>query len=144
LTSGAVSADPCKPLDRSGRGSRWRRGCSPPSARARCSSLGRQDLATFTGDPACAALDLLARHVDPPQGPLTPQTQVRLARGPYTLDGERPLLLAHRADVLVTRDSGDEATDAKLHAAHDLALPVIMINRPPAPATSAVATVAQA
>ena len=35
-----------------------------------------------------------------------------------------------RVDVIVTKNSGGSATDAKLAAARDLGLPVIMIDRP--------------
>lgn len=107
-------------------------------------TTGRQGLAAFTGDPACARLDLFVRCVDPPEIALPPRTRLLRARGPYTVPGERALLLEHRIDVLVTKDSGGAATSAKLDAARELGLPVIIVDRPPAPAAPTVATVEEA
>jgi precorrin-6A/cobalt-precorrin-6A reductase len=38
---------------------------------------------------------------------------------------------AHRIDVVVSKNSGGDATEAKLHAARVLGIPVVMIDRPP-------------
>ncbi|MFJ9695273.1 cobalt-precorrin-6A reductase [Kitasatospora sp. NPDC101183] len=93
-------------------------------------TTGRQGIAAF------AHLDgphVLARCVDPPEPPLPPSLEVLLDRGPFTLDDERALLRAHRVDVLVTKDSGGAATSPKLTAARELALPVVIVDRPPVP-----------
>ncbi len=71
--------------------------------------------------------------MDPPEPPLPPRTEVLLARGPFTVDDETALLSAHCVDVLVTKDSGGSATSAKLTAARHLALPVVVVRRPPLP-----------
>jgi precorrin-6A/cobalt-precorrin-6A reductase len=103
-------------------------------------TTGRQGLATF------AAVDawFLVRCVDPPAPPLPARHQLMLARGPYTLRGELGLIDAHKIDVLVTKDSGGALVVAKLDAARERGLPVIVVRRPPRPATPAVAGVAEA
>ena len=53
------------------------------------------------------------------------------ARGPFTKVGDLQLMKAHRIDVVVSKNSGGDATVAKLHAARVLGIPVVMIDRPP-------------
>jgi precorrin-6A/cobalt-precorrin-6A reductase len=64
---------------------------------------------------------------------MPPHTEVVLARGPFTVADETGLLCTRRIEVLVTKDSGGEATAAKLTAARELALPVVVVRRPPLP-----------
>ncbi len=94
-------------------------------------STGRRGLEAF------AALDgmwFLVRLVDPPATPLPlPDCHVVAARGPFAVADEGRLLDEHRIDVLVCKASGGDATAAKLAAARERGLPVIMIRRPPAP-----------
>jgi precorrin-6A/cobalt-precorrin-6A reductase len=103
---------------------------------------GRQGLAAFAGvDDAW----FLIRCVDPPEAPLPPQHELLLDRGPYTLAGEGALVDAHAIDLVVTKDSGGAHTAAKLDAARERGLPVIVVRRPPrVGGVASVATVAEA
>ncbi|AWK84863.1 cobalt-precorrin-6A reductase [Azospirillum thermophilum] len=92
-------------------------------------TIGRQELAPFEAVPDKR---YLIRAVDPPEPmPDLPRATLILDRGPFTLDGELALLRGHSIDVLVSKNSGGHATDAKLEAARRLGLPVVMVERPP-------------
>ena len=73
---------------------------------------------------------LLYRTAAPPKAQLSQTVQWLKAIGPFDLASERALMLAHNIDALVSKNSGGKATEAKLHAARDLAIPVFMIERP--------------
>ncbi|MEY2248028.1 cobalt-precorrin-6A reductase [Streptomyces sp. BF23-18] len=99
-------------------------------------SLGRRVFLTTgrLGLAAFAALDdlwFLVRSVDAPQAPAPARMEVLLDRGPFTLQGERELLLRHAIDVVVTKDSGGRATAPKLTAAREAGVPVVVVRRPP-------------
>jgi precorrin-6A/cobalt-precorrin-6A reductase len=55
------------------------------------------------------------------------------ARGPFTPEGERALFTEARIDVVVSKNSGGAATEAKLAVAREMRLPVVMMRRPPLP-----------
>ncbi|MFD8493154.1 cobalt-precorrin-6A reductase [Amycolatopsis sp. NPDC059657] len=101
---------------------------------------GRQGLAAFAGNDQW----FLARCVDPPEPPLPRRIEILLDRGPYTVDGETRLLREHRIDVLVTKDSGGSMTSAKLTAARNLRVPVVVVRRPPRPDVPTVSEPGQA
>ncbi len=122
-----------------GPGDCWHDAASLADAAARLPALGRRVFLTTgrLGLAAFAGLDrlhFLVRSVEPPEPPLPRHTETILHRGPFTLDGERELMRRHGIDVLVTKDSGGTATVAKLTAARELGLPVVVVRRPPAPA----------
>jgi len=104
-------------------------------------TTGRRDLSAFAAD---GGHQFLVRTVDPPEGPVPPRMTLLLDRGPYTVDRESALIRSHRIGLLVTKDSGGPMTSAKLTAARDLGVAVLVVERPPLPPGSAVAaTVAE-
>jgi precorrin-6A/cobalt-precorrin-6A reductase len=109
--------------------------------------VGRRAFVTVgAGEIACfAAVDgvrFLVRLVDPPRQRLPLRChKVVIGRGPFTLAEERHRLERHAIDVLVCKASGGAATEAKIIAARDLGIPVIMVRRPPPEPGDAVETV---
>ncbi|MBV9551764.1 MAG: cobalt-precorrin-6A reductase [Alphaproteobacteria bacterium] len=92
-------------------------------------TVGSGEIAAFA--PA-TTVRFLVRMIDPPRDPLPLRFhEVVLGRGPFALAEERHLLQRHAIDVLVCKASGGHATEAKLIAARELSLPVIMVRRPP-------------
>jgi precorrin-6A/cobalt-precorrin-6A reductase len=94
-------------------------------------AVGRQELAPF------AALDdiwFLIRSVEAPEPmPAFKQYELLLSRGPFDAASERELLRDKRIDMVVCKNSGGTATQAKLIAARALGIPVTMKRRPPRP-----------
>lgn len=102
-------------------------------------TVGRQELAAFK---AVDGARFLVRAVEPPAAADLPDgARLLLARGPFSLADERRLLTEEGVDVLVAKNSGGEATYAKIAAARDLGLPVVMLVRPPLPPGETVDTV---
>ncbi|WP_199223869.1 cobalt-precorrin-6A reductase [Paraconexibacter algicola] len=131
-------------------GDRWHRVPDLPTAAALVRDLGarvfltsgRQGLGAFSGD---ATTWFLVRTVDPPDpADLPPRHELLLDRGPYRREGEGALLDAHRIDVLVTKDSGGALTVAKLDAARERGLPVVVVDRPQRAAVEQVSDAATA
>jgi len=103
-------------------------------------TVGQKDLTPFTNAPHHFVL----RSVDPPPPEVLPRSvEFIAARGPFKEADERALLLGKRIEVIVTKNSGGTATQAKLAAARALGLPVVMVERPPVPPVETVGTVAE-
>jgi precorrin-6A/cobalt-precorrin-6A reductase len=85
----------------------------------------------------------LIRLIEAPQSPL-PLVNYELitGRGSFSVADERALLRDYAVDVVVSKNSGGDATYGKIAAARDLGLPVVMVERPPVPEGPCVATVA--
>jgi precorrin-6A/cobalt-precorrin-6A reductase len=94
-------------------------------------SLGRLELHAFAPAPQH---HYIARTIDPPQqSGLPPDIRFLQARGPFDRAAEAHLLSDEKIDVIVSKNSGGTATYAKIEAARDLGLPVVMIKRPHKP-----------
>jgi len=94
-------------------------------------AIGRQHIAPFAAKPQHA---YTLRFVDTPEGALPlPNVEVIVSRGPFTLQGDRELMASRKIDVLVARNSGGSGARAKIDAARELGIPVIMITRPALP-----------
>lgn len=105
-------------------------------------TLGRQELAPLK---AFTHHFYLIRSVDPVDPPLDlPKAQYLLARGPFSENEERRLLLDHRIDAILSKNSGGAATYGKIAAARDLGIEVVMVRRPGKPDAATVATVDEA
>lgn len=109
-------------------------------------AMGRRIFLAFADGLAPFAgldLDFLVRRAEP--GPVElPGARVLVQRGPFARDAERALFAAERVDAIVAKASGGNAARAKLDAARNLGLPVILLRRPPLPAGPQCANVAEA
>jgi precorrin-6A/cobalt-precorrin-6A reductase len=114
----------------------------PPQVKRVFLTTGRQELAPFVPLAHCW---FLIRSIDPP-APQTamPNGSLMLDRGPFTLDQERHLLIDHQIEVIVSKNSGGEATYAKVLAARELNIPIVMIQRPAMPSAEQVSSVEEA
>ncbi|MBV9818874.1 MAG: cobalt-precorrin-6A reductase [Solirubrobacterales bacterium] len=129
-----------------GRGDRWHWVDDLPAAAAAIPGLGRRVLLTTgrQGLEQFAAVDeawFLVRCVDPPEAALPVRHELLLDRGPYTLAGEGALLDTRAIDLVVTKDSGGSLTRAKLDAARERGVPVIVVRRPARPEAETVGDV---
>lgn len=65
--------------------------------------------------------------------PGTERAEVLGARGPFSLEGERELFARLGTDVLVSKNSGSQATEPKLQVARERGVPVVILARPELP-----------
>lgn len=93
-------------------------------------TVGKLGASAFADD---ARGSYLIRCAEPPPGRLPHRYLLVLDRGPFGVESERALMSRHRIDVLVTRNSGGESAQAKLAAARELHIPVVMVERPDSP-----------
>jgi precorrin-6A/cobalt-precorrin-6A reductase len=119
-----------------------------PAAAAVLGPLGaRRIMLTVGRQSTWAFVDLdawfLVRAIEPPER-VPAHHLMLLSRGPFDLDSERALLREHRIDAVVTKNAGGTSTEAKLVAARELGIPVVMVARPAQPETTMVSGVDQA
>ncbi|MEM9756277.1 MAG: cobalt-precorrin-6A reductase [Pseudomonadota bacterium] len=95
-------------------------------------TIGRMHVADFGANPQHR---YILRFVDPPDAPLPfPNAEVIVDRGPFDAAADQRLMVAHGIDIVVSKNSGGTGAYAKIAAARQLGLPVVMIDRPPQPA----------
>ncbi|MDJ0362185.1 cobalt-precorrin-6A reductase [Rhodococcus sp. H29-C3] len=93
-------------------------------------TIGRQEVAAFA---AVESSWFLIRSIDPPDPVLPIHHELLLARGPFDIDAEIELMRRRGIDAVVSKNSGGVMTEAKITAARELGIPVIMIARPTVP-----------
>jgi precorrin-6A/cobalt-precorrin-6A reductase len=98
-------------------------------------TIGRLEVDAFAAAPHH---HYLVRSVDPFALSL-PDARLLTARGPFLREDERALLAREAIDVIVTKNAGTPSTYAKIEAARELGLPVIMVRRPLLPPCETVA-----
>lgn len=102
-------------------------------------ALGRKELAPFGRAPQHFYLVRSVDPIEPP--PLLPDAAYIVARGPFDDAADRSLMATHAINALVCRNSGGAAAYGKITAARSLAVPVIMVRRPPLPLAQTVEAV---
>lgn len=102
------------------------------------SSEGRERADSVAGFPRI-------RLIDPPRAALALRhAEIVITRPPFTLDQERQLLHGRAIEIVVSK-AGGGTVPAKLVAAREAGLPVVMVARPrPEPGPSVASVVAAA
>jgi precorrin-6A/cobalt-precorrin-6A reductase len=94
---------------------------------------GRQQLAPFVErSRQTPYIWYLIRAIDPPELELA-NSLVILDRGPFSFEMEKQLLQDYRIQLVVSKNSGGAATYAKIEAARELGIPIVMVQRPALP-----------
>ncbi len=113
----------------------------PPDIETVFLAIGRKQLAAFAsvGNQHRFVLRVIDQLSEPL--PLPPEhcTMV-IARGPFALQDELALIREHRVGCIVSKNAGGADTYAKIEAARQLQLPVVMVDRPRLPARTQCAT----
>jgi precorrin-6A/cobalt-precorrin-6A reductase len=104
-------------------------------------AIGRQHITPFVARPQHS---YTLRFIDAAGGPLPlPVANLIVSRGPFTLAGELDMMRARRIEWIVARNSGGAGARAKIDAARELGLPVVIIERPELPDRLQVESVAE-
>jgi precorrin-6A/cobalt-precorrin-6A reductase len=100
-------------------------------------TIGRKEVAPFL---ARADLTGIMRMIEAPDEMPPPQWRLVLARPPFAAAGERELMSQGRITHAVSKNAGGAETRAKLVAARELKIPVVMIARPQKPEAISLAS----
>jgi len=90
--------------------------------------LGHKELVKFEAVPRHRYLIRAIESFDPPLN--LPKASYLKARPPFDKASERELLKKHAIDVMIVKNSGGNASYAKIVAARELGIEVIVISRP--------------
>jgi precorrin-6A/cobalt-precorrin-6A reductase len=105
-------------------------------------TTGRLQASAFAGP---SPHHFVLRSIDAPDADALPASlDLVLARGPFSTADEIALMREKRIDIVVSKNAGGEATRAKIDAARELNLPVVMIRRPKTPERPVFVTVENA
>jgi precorrin-6A/cobalt-precorrin-6A reductase len=104
-------------------------------------TVGHTGLDTFLARTDCS---FVVRSIEPPERPLPVHAQSLLARPPFFVGGETELMQYEGITHLITKNSGGVQTEAKLKAAQQLRVAVVMIARPALPPAHEAPTVGRA
>ena len=87
----------------------------------------------------------LIRTIEPVSLPVGfPDAENLIARGPFSKDEEIALMRSWKISLLLCKNSGGEASFAKLLAARELSIPVLMMTRPELPEVSQTESIDEA
>ncbi|BAU65052.1 cobalt-precorrin-6x reductase [Stanieria sp. NIES-3757] len=105
-------------------------------------TIGKQELSTFAH---LKDIWFLMRMIDPPTpDKLISKGEILLAKGTFAVAEEIELLKKYQIQAIISKNSGGEATYAKIIAARELRLPVVMVKRPVIPESERVTDVESA
>jgi precorrin-6A/cobalt-precorrin-6A reductase len=102
-------------------------------------TIGQRGLEPFL---ARSDLSGVLRVIEPISHILPSTWRLVRKRPPYLVEEEQQLLADERITILITKNSGGDATAAKLIAARERKIPVVMISRPHKPAMMSFRNVA--
>jgi precorrin-6A/cobalt-precorrin-6A reductase len=108
----------------------------PPGAQILL-TIGRKEAMAFVSRNDISGI---ARMIEPMDTEVSGRWRFLLERPPFHVEKELYLLRDHAITHLVTKNSGGEETEAKLVAARQKGIPVIMIARPVKPQVPTVST----
>ena len=125
----------CRPPWQAQSGDQWQQVASitaaantlPAGADRVFLATGYKQLTAFSH---CYEYHFIVRLIEAPQILPLYNYHLLLARGPFNQQDEIELFQRHRIDLVISKNSGGEASYGKIAAARQLGLPVIMIQRP--------------
>lgn len=114
--------------------------CLPPGAQVLL-TVGHRGLDIYLRRTDCS---FLVRSIEPFEKPLPPHALAVVGRPQFFVGGETELMQDHGITHLITKNSGGVQTEAKLRAAQQLRVTVVMIARPVLPEAHEAPTVGRA